>query len=895
MMENCWHLLGIEQTTDKAVIRQAYKEKLPSYHPENDPDGFKALREAYEYAMEYADSPESNIEFSSLKLKQKTQTPPPLSEEELKANEICQNYQALLEDPKRCYDINQWHQFVASFYDYPLTVIDIARWQLLEISYNSHYLSLSCAKIMADSLRWRQQLMSQSSDKKEFYDNFLKQIDRGDNFNYASLPTESKTIQHVILDYLGFARWIFWERNAEELDYYLSQDTVVYLPNDKTFMLQFSKWFCFAHIPNQAILDYALSTLAQNELDNQTNIELKYIAATQYTLLDDKENALHYWLELYNSGHYQETAISWLLFWCVSYAKNYLPLLIIAVNQSHCLLPNTTENHFYAIPRYSPTTIARLVKVHKEEFSPEIQNFINWALSEHWGYRQVLQMLLRDDGENSLYRLYRHAIMLRHGNETLLQEILDDHSEDSFEQFILQNLQRQAKQNLDWLSELSPVQEFKTWLYNNDETAVLPDNLNPQVENNQFVFARLWLDRFRHLPFICKVHLFNNLDYSEMEMMDWSVFFSLKGIYNLPNSPSPNTNDKNAYWQWYRYCILVIALACEFGDTTKYLQQENNTFNIPEDSPIFSLVKIIKQVNSQDEIELYNAIENNTKLINCMLMSYPHSIEFFIDAPEKINFKEIHQKIKHSWQSKLTDQKPVYLMLLYLILLDEPEQKSELYQSLNKITGDNKELKKISNQLEENWSFPFTVSKEEYHCTKEFDKIKSHAERLSHYCGLCNQDELDTLREFKDNTENDIVLRLCVALLLAKHAKNQKKLISLSLPENKPWQFWRWKGRTDVVGFLKQLFYGSLIPWLILDFFGLGGIFNSTTLSVIHWGILINAIFAIKRRLNDIYNGDRSFFIAMVIISPLILLACWLPGIDCTNRYGPPVDRNKTE
>ena len=60
MSTNFWELLGIEQTTDTALIRQAYREKLPSYHPETDPDGFKALREAYESAISYAKSPETD-------------------------------------------------------------------------------------------------------------------------------------------------------------------------------------------------------------------------------------------------------------------------------------------------------------------------------------------------------------------------------------------------------------------------------------------------------------------------------------------------------------------------------------------------------------------------------------------------------------------------------------------------------------------------------------------------------------------------------------------------------------------------------------------------------------------------------------------------------------------
>ncbi|OCG00452.1 J domain-containing protein [Gilliamella sp. wkB112] len=893
MIETSWQVLGIEETTDKAVIRQAYHTKLPMYHPETDPDGFKVLREAYEYAMKYADSPESNIAFASLNLKQKTQTPSPLSEDELKANEICQNYHALLEDPKRCYDINQWHQFVASFYDYSMTVIGIVKWQLLEISYSARHLSLSCAKVLADSLRWRQQLMTQLPDKRDRYNDFLNHIEQGDYFNYATLSTVSKTLQSATLNYLHFAKWIFWESSAGELDDYLSQDTVIYLPNDENLMLKFANWHCYAKQANSGILDYAISQLARTDLEPHLICEWKYIIAQQYTLLEDKDNSLKYWLELYNSGHYQEKSASWIIYWCSVYAKDHLPLLIVALNRSACLQANTTEDLMYTIPQLSPTTIARLCKLNKDDYSPEIAEFISWALTENWNYRQILLLLLSDDGNNRLFRLYRHAIMLRHGNEILLQEILDESSDNAFELFIIQNLQYQAKQCLEWITNLEPIQQFKTWLYDNDENTSIPDEWNPEIKNNQFVFVRLWLDRFRPLPFVSKSHLYYYISYSQMEMFDWLVFFAMRIGYNFPKPPY--ANDREVYWQWYRYCMLVIALANNPAKIATYIKQNYSTFNIPDDSPIIPIVNNITQNNWQDESELYNAINNDNKMINCMLINFPNSIESFIDDPKQIDFDVIQQNIKQLWQPKLAHQKPVYLMLLNLILLDQPEQKTRLHQLLNEIIGDNKELRKIANHLENNWSFPFTISKEQYHCTKEFDKIISYAERLSRYSGLCNQDDINSLREFKDNTKNDIVLRLCVALLLAKQAKNQKKFTSLNLPENKPWQFWRWKGRTDVVGFLKQLFYGSLIPWIIFDFFGFGNLCNSITLSVIHWGILINAIFAIKRRLNDIYNGDRLFMIVIIIIFPLLLLVCWFPGIDRTNHYGPPVDRNKIE
>lgn len=61
-----WDILGIESTTDIKQIKKAYVAKLKIYHPEEDEEGFKRLREAYEKALNTAKlikktSKESNL------------------------------------------------------------------------------------------------------------------------------------------------------------------------------------------------------------------------------------------------------------------------------------------------------------------------------------------------------------------------------------------------------------------------------------------------------------------------------------------------------------------------------------------------------------------------------------------------------------------------------------------------------------------------------------------------------------------------------------------------------------------------------------------------------------------------------------------------------------------
>src|SRR5690606_20647159 len=46
-----WQRLGIEPTNDIKEIKRAYGKQLQIYHPEEDAEGYQALREAYDRAI----------------------------------------------------------------------------------------------------------------------------------------------------------------------------------------------------------------------------------------------------------------------------------------------------------------------------------------------------------------------------------------------------------------------------------------------------------------------------------------------------------------------------------------------------------------------------------------------------------------------------------------------------------------------------------------------------------------------------------------------------------------------------------------------------------------------------------------------------------------------------
>ena len=73
---NSWDILGLAPTKDLGAIRRAYAAAAAQYNPEDHPEEFLAVRQAYEQAVAYARGQESLVDTS-----ERTSTLPPYSEE----------------------------------------------------------------------------------------------------------------------------------------------------------------------------------------------------------------------------------------------------------------------------------------------------------------------------------------------------------------------------------------------------------------------------------------------------------------------------------------------------------------------------------------------------------------------------------------------------------------------------------------------------------------------------------------------------------------------------------------------------------------------------------------------------------------------------------------------
>lgn len=85
---NCWKVLGIESTQDKKEIKRAYAKLLKQYHPEENPEEFKQIQDAYQQCLHPGQNTESvsfeqnkqEIKTQPISTKEDTIVPPPIPE-----------------------------------------------------------------------------------------------------------------------------------------------------------------------------------------------------------------------------------------------------------------------------------------------------------------------------------------------------------------------------------------------------------------------------------------------------------------------------------------------------------------------------------------------------------------------------------------------------------------------------------------------------------------------------------------------------------------------------------------------------------------------------------------------------------------------------------------------
>lgn len=905
MSQSCWEILGIDPTDDQEIIRNAYRNKLPLYHPENDPQGFKNLRQAYEEAkkgIQPAFSPISALTTPEQAQPQNNQQDENASEEtqvhpeQPAIDQLMADFEALLNSAQKRYQPDAWHEYIQQLDNHSIDVVNQLRWPLLLKLFNASYISRKCAMILAERMRWKQRLNEVQGEAFEQLDEFLDFIAKNDIFDLTLLSELPFDIQNATFEYISSIHFLFWERPAWMLKAFLEQPTVVYWPDSPELMELRCRWYTHAEFGYEELSNYCLDRLT----DEPDNIDWIYLYAFQCSLSGNVEKALPFWIHLYQRER-NATAEQWLLNWCKKRTPERLPLLIQAMDNPQYASVKDMEidspDQRYATPTQSIKTLLLWGKALQYPLPEIALDYANWRLSQV-SQTTILRHIITDDGSDPVLHLYRHACMLRLGNETLLQQIIDEPEiTDPLDNFILDGLKHQAKQRLIWLKNSQIIATFTQWLSASQEAEELPSIFNDRNSDAyqqclHYLLQRRWLSDEQLARLVNSEQFGDNLEI----VTDWISFITLHN-----DSPLPKPIDGEDYWEWCRKCYALVLLLEKPAESLEYILQMKN-LTIEEHHPLYEFEPVLKAIVPQqgDMLKQYmNALSLNRIIQFHSWTRLNITPQDYLDNTQTTRSYSIdHFYLGSSlWREQIAKSKKIN-QLVYLAAcayFSYSNRHDRFMGFIEEIEPDNEQEAALKDALVNNKNhYPLAQKISNPRLQMLINKILL----MHHYPEYVMPEETyQFLLNCQQNTNEDITLRLAAKHLL-QESDHRSKSPSAHQPEptseevssSSVWQFWRIGTRLNRVGYVLALITGTIFFFflsLILSIF----INEDTAAALLIITFYLNIFCASVRRFNDInYNNVVSIILALVIvILPIgMIYLLFAPGVSFTNKAGPP-------
>ena len=439
----CWEALGIEPTENLDLIRAAYRARLPEHHPESDPTGFQTLRSAYEVALEAARTePPDRVLL--------VDTPPDAG------TQLLSEFEALLEDPARRFNVHAWQVFIRQLDTLPLDRLEDLGWRLLSELMQSGPLSSRCALLLAQRFGWSDRLLNVDFDSARHIDEFLHVLQRPDPFDLELMGEWSPPAQMEALWYVNSLDHLYHQRPLREYVHFASQATCVALPADPALMRRLLVQQTLAGIAGKGLREACI------ELHHQASddLDVLFLLTRQNTLLGLEEQALQGWLKLWHE-HRHPKAADYLLELCGRHHPQRLPLLIQAFDRRDDARELDIQQDPEA-PTMQPETLARWFNALRADLGSFAGAYAQWQVG---GDTRPLQACFNDKEQDAdLHRLYRHAWALREGTDQDVQQVLDEPpSSDVLEELILEGFRYRAGQKIRAQSapRVSPAAEAR--------------------------------------------------------------------------------------------------------------------------------------------------------------------------------------------------------------------------------------------------------------------------------------------------------------------------------------------------------------------------------------------------------------------------------------------------
>ncbi|MCI9502674.1 MAG: tetratricopeptide repeat protein [Hungatella sp.] len=177
---DCWEILEIRKTDDEEAVRKAYLKKLPGFHPEENPEGFRILRQAMEEALRLAAGQRQAGEGGR-------QTGTMSDSREIRA--LVRETQELYRDYGRRIQPEKWKELVSCPVCEDLETQKEAGWAILGFLMDHIHLSHDCYAVLDQTFGWMETQEELSLHfPGGFVDYLADRVEREDSFRYDKTP-----------------------------------------------------------------------------------------------------------------------------------------------------------------------------------------------------------------------------------------------------------------------------------------------------------------------------------------------------------------------------------------------------------------------------------------------------------------------------------------------------------------------------------------------------------------------------------------------------------------------------------------------------------------------------------------------------------------------------------
>ncbi|WP_085747837.1 J domain-containing protein [Pseudomonas sp. R45(2017)] len=877
---SCWIRLGIEPTSDETRIRDAYRARLPSHHPETDPEGFQALRMAYENALRLAregeeEAPEEETEESG--------------QEVVEVPQAFVDFCELLDDPARRFNVGAWQAFVRALDELSLEQLDELSWGLYHRLADAGPLSYRCANLLARRMAWDQQLLDLEFEDAQRVEAFLQRIETPDPFDTDLMSAWSEAAQTETLWYARSLDFIFAKRPLHEFADFAGQHTCLPLPDDAAFIKRLLVQFTQAGIGASTFLQCCV----EKQLEAPDDVDWLYLLACQSSLLGRDDQALPCWIRLWNEFRHP-MAESRLLELCAKRQPTFLPLLIQAFD---CLGDFSEwpadlgdDAQVYGSPSQRPETLNRWLGVGRLKLDSLAQSFVDWRMTGD--ELPLLAQLLGENADSRLLQLYRHAWALHRGDAVLLQRILDQPLPvDALECLVLSGFKVQAGQHLRWLENAPIAQAMSVFSEADSISQQLPQAL---TTGELHKVCRLWLRRLRPysdtaLERIAEAFKLGAVkDDCDLSELDLLLQLSRRGI------GLPPVGLGEAAWEWHAQTVFLLAL---LDQPERWLPMidgqclERLPFSPAH--PLSRLQPLLRRLQrEQGNCDgLLGWLQGNDP-VHGLLVQQLFSVQQALDSARLPANTLLYTCIESDRAACGDDL--LGLLMFWGVLYHDPslsaEQHRALLQSIAAVSCEDDWFEGFRDGLikgEPVWPprkvlTDFGVDK--LLAYEALDSLKAMVRYGA--AGVPKTRVLRQLQQGKDDVKNSIGLRLALCALLSW---SERLMLAKSDIQPVPaGAIWRLGSRLGRKAFIAQVLGGVVIT-------PVAGLISGTTffgILILLLGVLL-LFGATLRRLHDMGRGLPTLLIFMALLPVLPFLPLLLfgfPGDKLPNRYGVPPD-----